>query len=375
MILMTKKVKQSAKTSKPPDNVNVSGETKPEKPRSPKTLTFDCLPITQGKMRLVVFSVSAKQLWEIAAINKRDPDKDKGYQRVLSNGRVEAIKKYVEKGNAVPTSVLVTFDNGKISNDGRTLTVPNEPQAGWIIDGQHRLAGIHASAVDIELSVVAFVNLDLKQQIEQFVRVNKEAKNVPTSLYIDLLKHLPDKSDADLAKERASDIADALRKDEDSPFFGKIARVTSPKPGEISLVNFARKIAPLVLRNKGKLQLYSLTSQVGLIKNYYKALAHVFPDTYSPREGTSIFFKTLGFGALMNALPTVFDLCMQQHGSVRVEDFVKVFKKVDDFSFEDWDAIGTGTEAEKSAGDDLMGDLLRRFEAGDIEEGMDLQLE
>jgi DGQHR domain-containing protein len=372
---MKRKAKRPAPSSREADNTNPSAETKPEKPRTPKTLTFDCLPITQGKMRLVVFSVSAKQLWEIAAINKRDPDKDKGYQRVLSNGRVEAIKKYVEKGNAVPTSILVTFDKGQISTDGRTLTVPNEAQAGWIIDGQHRLAGIHASNVDIQLSVVAFVNLDLKQQIEQFVRVNREAKNVPTSLYIDLLKHLPDKSDADLAKERASDIADALRRDEDSPFYGKIARVTSPKPGEISLVNFARKIAPQVLRNKGKLQPYSLTSQVGLIKNYYKALAHVFPDTYSPREGTSIFFKTLGFGALMNALPTVFDLCMQQHGSVRVEDFVKVFKKIDDFSFEDWDAIGTGTEAEKSAGDELMGELLRRFEAGDIEEGMDLQLE
>lgn len=375
---MTKKAKRASRPkdssetiSKPESSVKVTEE----KPRSPKSLTFDCIPVTQGKTKLVIFTISAKELWEITAINKRDPDKDRGYQRVLSSGRVEAIKRYVEKGNSVPTSILVTFDKGVISADGRKLTVPNEAQAGWVIDGQHRLSGIHSSSVDMELSVVAFVNLDVKQQVEQFVRINREAKNVPTSLYIDLLKHLPDKSDADLAKERASDIADALRKDEDSPFFGKIARVTSPKPGQISLVNFARKIAPLVLRNKGKLQLYSVTSQIGLIKNYYKALSHVFPDTYSPREGTPIFFKTLGFGALVNALPTVFDLCMQQQGSVRVEDFVKVLKKVDDFNFEDWEEIGTGSEAEKTAGDDFMGELLRRFEAGDIADGMNLPLE
>src|SRR5207302_1636135 len=113
-----------------------------------------------------------------------------------------------------------------------------------------------------EVAVVAFLGLDIKEQIEQFIRINKEAKNVPSSLYIDLLKHLPDKSDTDIAKERSADIANELRKDENSPFFGKIVMIGNPKAGEISLTNFARKIAPLVQRNKGKLSIYSATTQI-----------------------------------------------------------------------------------------------------------------
>jgi DGQHR domain-containing protein len=342
--------------------------------RTPKSLSFQCLTVTQGPVKLAIFSARAKQLWDITTINKRDPDKDTGYQRVLSSGRVDAIARYVARGNSIPTSILVTFDKGKLSSDGQRLSVPNIPEAGWIIDGQHRLAGIHKSGVDLELSVVAFIGLPIKQQIEQFVRINREAKNVPTSLYIDLLKHLPDKSDADLAKERAADIADSLRKEEDSPFCGKIAMIGNPKSGEISLVNFARKIAPLAQKHKGKLQIYSLPSQIGIIKNYYKALAHVFPDVYSPKDGVSVFFKTLGFGALMTALPTVFDLCMREHKGFRVEDLIKTLKKIDDFNFEDWDELGTGSEAEKTAGDALVFELLERHQAGDAQRGMDLPL-
>jgi DGQHR domain-containing protein len=344
------------------------------KARVTKKLSFDCLTVTQGATKLAIFSAPAKQLWSITTINKREPDKDIGYQRVLSSGRVDAIARYVTKGNSIPTSILVTFDDGKISADGRTLTVPNTAEAGWVIDGQHRLGGIRKAGVDLELSVVAFVGLPIKQQIEQFVRINREAKSVPASLYIDLLKYLPDKSDADLAKERAADIATNLRKDDDSPFEGTIAMLGSPKSGEISLVNFARKIAPLVQKHKGKLQIYSLNAQTGIIKNYYKALAHVFPDTYKPKEGASVFFKTLGFGALMTALPTVFDLCMKEHQGFRVEDLVKTLKKIDDFDFEDWDELGTGSEAEKAAGDNLINELLTRHQAGDTEHGMDLPL-
>jgi DGQHR domain-containing protein len=351
-----------------------NGEAKGEKPRSPKRLSFPCLSVEQGSTKLALFRMSAKQLWTITAINKRDPDKDKGYQRVLSAGRVDAIARYVQKGNALPTSILVTFDDAKLNEDGTELTIPNTPEAGWIIDGQHRLAGIHKADIDMEVSVVAFLGLPIQQQVEQFIRVNREAKNVPSSLYIDLLKYIPDKSDADLARERAADIADSLRKDDDSPFSGKIAMIGSPKAGQISLANFARKIAPLVQKHRGKLQIYSATAQIGIIKNYYKALAHVFPDIYDPKEGVSVFFKTVGFGGLMTALPTVFDLCMRDHNGFRVEDLVKTLKRVDDFNFEEWDELGTGNEAEKTAGDNLTVALLERYQAGDAERGLDIPL-
>ncbi|MEY2496018.1 MAG: hypothetical protein QOJ45_2510 [Verrucomicrobiota bacterium] len=223
--------KKSTPAKKNPATENPAEEIV-EPPRTPKTLSFDCISVTQGKYTLAVFSISAAELWKIVTINKREPDKDKGYQRVLSEGRVGAISRYVQKGNCLPTSVLVTFDEGKFNREKSKITVPNLAEAGWIIDGQHRLAGIRASGVDMQVSVVAFLGLGEKEQITQFVKINREAKSVPASLYIDLLKHLPDKTDAELAKERSADIATQLRKDEDSPFFGKIAMLGSPKPGK-----------------------------------------------------------------------------------------------------------------------------------------------
>jgi len=345
-----------------------------ESARTPKTLSFDSVSVTQGKYTLAVFSISAAELWKIVTINKREPDKDKGYQRVLSEGRVGAISRYVQKGNCLPTSVLVTFDKAKFNKEKNKITVPNEPQAGWIIDGQHRLAGIRASGIDMQVSVVAFLGLSEKEQITQFVKINREAKNVPASLYIDLLKHLPDKTDAELAKERCADIASQLHKDEDSPFCGKIARLGTPKAGQISLVNFARRVVPLIARPKGKLALYSLTFQVGLLKNYYKALSHVFPDIYDPKEGVSVLFQTLGFGAMMLALSPVFDICLKEYQGFRVDDLVNTFKRIDDFEFEDWAEMGTGSEAEKLAGDDFVEKLLERTGDGNTTGGFDLPL-
>jgi hypothetical protein len=76
----------------------------------------------------------------------------------------------------------------------------------------------------------------------------------------------------------------------------------------------------------------------------------------------------------MNALPVVFDLCMRDQKGFRVEDLMKILKRVDDFNFENWDQIGTGSQAEISAGEDLSSQLLGRHQDGDPEEGLDLPL-
>lgn len=332
------------------------------------------MSVTQGETTLALFTALAADVWKIVEINSREPDKDKGYQRVLSSARVGSIARYVKAGNPIPTSILIAFDKAKISPDGKTLTVPNKRNAGWVIDGQHRLAGIHESGAKIQLSFVAFINIPVKKQIEQFVKINREAKNVPTSLYLDLLKHLPDKSEAEQAKERAADIANTLRVDEESPFFGKISVLDSPKPGQMSLTNFVRKISPLVAQNKGKFHVYSITEQLKIFNNYYRAIENSFPAVYEPKEGTSIFFKTLGFGAMINALPTVFDLTLKIHKGFKVENICDLLKKIDDFDFEEWNSFGSGADVENQAGSDLRDTLRERVEEVVGEEGAALNL-
>ena len=109
-------------------------------------------------------------LWDLVRINRKDIDKDEGYQRALSLSRVKAIANYINQKNPIPNSILVSFNNEcvKIAPDNKTIKIKETEDAGWVIDGQHRLAGAKESKIDIDLFVIAFIGLDITQQIQQF---------------------------------------------------------------------------------------------------------------------------------------------------------------------------------------------------------------
>ena len=129
---------------------------------------------------------------------------------------------------------------------------------------------------------------------------------------------------------------------------------------ELSSTNSVRKISSLVVNKTGKFHLYTLIEQVGIIDNYMQALQNVFPLYFEADE--PLFYQTVGFGALINVLPTVFDLTMKYYSTFKVEDVIKILKQIDDFSFEDWKKVGTGSAAETQAGEDLRTTLLLRLE-------------
>lgn len=211
------------------------------------------------------------------------------------------------------------------------------------------------------MPVVAFVGLTEERQVEQFVTINREAKNVPTSLYLDLLRHLPTKKPGDVAKERAADIGTQLRRDEDSPFFERIVVTTSPRGGQLSLTNFVRKIAPHVTPDKGILNAYTEREQLAVISNYYRGFQQVFPQEFESRE--SIFFKTVGFGALWNVFPTFFSLTLKHHQGFEAKSVVEMLRLVGNIDFKSWRQYGSGNQAEINAGDDFKAALLLAIKA------------
>jgi DGQHR domain-containing protein len=214
--------------------------------RTPKSIRFECITFAQGKQKLVVFLCSAKTIWSIVQVNQRTEDQE-GYQRAVSSSRAAKIASFIDQGNLIPNSVLISFDHAKLSGTEKTITIENRQDAGWVIDGQHRLAGGFQSTRDIILPVVAFVDLPVAEQIKCFVTINREQKGVPASLYLELLKQLPgNRNEAEAAKERAVDLANLLKVDEESPFFNRIVSITAPRKGEISLTNFVRKVAPML---------------------------------------------------------------------------------------------------------------------------------
>lgn len=327
------------------------------------------LPALQAEVHktyLYLFFAKASILYNLLKINRKVEDKDEGYQRALSQSRVHAIARYIQSGNVIPGSIIVTLDRARFDRVSNELIIPRGPDAGWVIDGQHRLAGAYeatAAGVDPELAVVAFIDLDETRQIDQFVTINREAKGVPTSLYLDLLRRLPrTKTLQEYAKERATDIALELRRDEESPFCDRIVITRPPKQGQLSLNNFVRKVAPQVMEGKGFLHIYTEKEQTAIISNYFKGFANVFPA--ESRSADPIFFKTLGFGGLMNAFSTVFSRCLAEHKGFRAADVTDVLRRIEGFDFSGWRELGTGNAAETQAGNDLIAALEIAYRKG-----------
>jgi DGQHR domain-containing protein len=343
----------------------------PKIEETPDFISFQCLPVAQGAHTLYMFNAKAATLWPIVQINTKEEDKEEGYQRVLSPSRVRSIASYIRDKNPIPLSILLTFEKADVSNDGHTLKVPNIPNAAWLIDGQHRLAGAHQSQSDIELPVIAFIGLDIESQIQQFITINREAKGVPTSLYYDLLKHIPIKKPQDVANERAANLANDLKRDEESPFFGKIVVTSTARVGQLSLNNFVRKMSPLLMDPRGILAVYTASEQAQILSNYYKGLQNAFPKEFN--KPNSVFFQTLGFGALINAFPLFLNLSIKNYGKFRIEDVTAAFNEIRHFDFSSWDRYGSGSAAEIQAGEDLQTELNAAFTT--IDSGGSIQLQ
>ena len=326
-------------------------------------MKFPAIKIVQGTKEFYAFTCKASVLWGFSEINQRQESKDEGYQRVLSPSRVKRIKEFILQGNAIPGAIIISCDNGSFNNS--QLTIPNKEDAAWIIDGQHRCAGALEAAKegrDIYLPVVAFINLDEQEQADYFVTINREAKGVPSSLYIDLLRNLPrQKTDKERLEERVSDISRELTRDDESVFARRIVSTTSPTAAQVSLTNFARRLRPVLHASNGILSPYTLPEQVKIVENYFAALKRVFPKEFE----RNLFFKTLGFGALWRAFPLVFTLALKQSGGFRVQDVEKVLNGISSFDFGDWQKLGTGSAAEIQAGDDLIAELSSNQEAED----------
>ena len=306
-----------------------------------RPLRFDCLTFKQAGKVLVLFACNAKTLSTIVQVNQREEDSSGGYQRVLSEARVAKIASFVDAGNYIPTSVLLSFDHASLSADRTELIVENRKDAGWVIDGQHRIVGGNAAETNILLPVVAFTDLDIDSQISCFVTINREQKGVSSSLYLELLKSLPaNHNPNEDARRRAIDLAQQLKINEDSPFFGKIVSTTSPGKGRLSLTNFVRKVQPMMKLNGGCLSPFNDENKGKILDNYYKALRNVFPTEYE--NSNSVFFKTIGFGALMGALPAFLNTTLTSCGGrFRVTDASTIFNRMADFDFSAWKGISS----------------------------------
>lgn len=170
------------------------------------------IPAIQGKMggyTYYSFSIQPEVLLKIGYVLHRseaNEDMMPTYQRIIKKARLKSVHDFIENKGFFPNSLLISIDTkrplrfdlaDKQGADGIAklgiLHLPNRYRTAFIIDGQHRLYGYSDSkyAKTNSIPVVAFENMDQKEQVKLFMEINENqkavSKNLRNTLNADLL--------------------------------------------------------------------------------------------------------------------------------------------------------------------------------------------
>ena len=218
----------------------------------------------QRGWRIFSFVIDSATFDRIAFVSRRDDDKDAGYQRNLSKQRASDIARYIDKENGcIPNSILVNLEDGaNYDEKTQTLRIPDQPKAGWVIDGQHRMFGLRQARTTYDLVVTAFLGIDVAEQAKQFKIINSKQKGVPTSLLYDLLDLT---KDGTFVQQRGHELATKLNEDPESPWYGQVD-LTGSGDGLITQTRVVTAVENLI-SDRGPLFQYSEEEQYGILKN------------------------------------------------------------------------------------------------------------
>lgn len=205
------------------------------------------VPAIRGKLGglpFYSFVITPRHLLKIAFVNHQalnHPDGRPAYQRMISPSRIREIEGFIKGGGYFPTNILINFTKKckfePISNKENSdqhikfgwLHLPNKYKSAWIIDGQHRLYGyshlVDENWLDQNLAIIAFEEMDTKDEADLFVTINQKQKSVQRSVIVSLQSDL--KWGSSDPKERLTALASALVKafssDPTSPFFQRFS--------------------------------------------------------------------------------------------------------------------------------------------------------
>jgi hypothetical protein len=117
-----------------------------------------------------------------------------------------------------------------------------------------------------------------------------------------------------------------------------------------------------VAPDKGLLSPYTEREQLLIISNYFDGLRQVFAKEFESKE--SIFFKTIGFGALWNSFPVFFNLAIKHQHAFAVKDVASIFRRIS-IDFSTFTQYGSGDQAERTAAEDVKTALYAAFQQAD----------
>jgi DNA sulfur modification protein DndB len=210
------------------------------------------VPATRGRMGNAYFYnflISPHDLLKVSYISHRSAtsnDDIETYQRMVKASRLKSIGAYIDNGGKFPTNIVVNlkvdgsmnFDLKERFGDTSTgiLHLPAKYGSAWVIDGQHRLYGYaHATRTEEQdnsvITVLAYENLPLKEEIALFVDINTQQVKVSRNLVHEIISSLKIDDEDPKMRLEALLARTALRLDEykKSPISGRVLTVSEEK--------------------------------------------------------------------------------------------------------------------------------------------------
>lgn len=168
------------------------------------------VPATKGRVGDTVFYnflISPHDLLRIAYISHMAKSSNgdlETYQRMVKPTRLKAIGSYIDEGGTFPTNIVVNIKQSGLKFNVREtfgdtatgiLTLPGQYGSAWVIDGQHRLYGYayarRGRAEDRSVvSVLAYENLPIRDEIQMFVDINTQQVKVSRNLVNEIVSNL-----------------------------------------------------------------------------------------------------------------------------------------------------------------------------------------
>lgn len=294
-----------------------------------------------GKTTFYNFLISPNDLLRISYISHMAKASNKDletYQRMVKANRLKAIGSYIDGGGTFPTNIVVNIKQNALhfdakDNFGETstgiLTLPGQYGSAWVIDGQHRLYGYAYSSREENddrsvVSVLAYENLAIRDEIQMFVDINTQQVKVSRNLVNEIvsnldIEHEEPRRRLDAICARVALLLDGARQ---SPFKNRILTVAQERDNfrcltltsladgidENDLIGKAGKSSksgPVVI-HAGPLGETSLTPQITLDKAvktlslYFNVFAEAVPDHWALGDAKGGYLCTnLGLRALL----------------------------------------------------------------------------
>ena len=314
-----------------------------------RSMEWQGIAFKQEGVQMFTGAVRAEDLLQCTEIDifRQEDGRESGYQRAPERYRARALARFLKTQNTalLPNSVLLNArDEVEIVEEGglARLRIPESVKL-WVVDGQHRLAGLRAAIEEDEdlrfkdypIPVVVTVGLDEAREAEQFRVVNETAKKVRTDLARRILALLMStregrqqlRSQQRMWEAISAQVIDLLNTDENSPLHGRIQQPNEKKSARhmVREVSFSSSLKPIL--NTFPYQDWGSQKVADQLRDYWEAWYRAVPECFDGAEDY-VLLRTPGIFSLHEVALHIWEVCRREDSEPTASKIVDMLSDI-----------------------------------------------